>query len=51
MHHTPNNLENKHEFKKYNWQKPHKPNLTGTENAYHPNKDKNEIKKKYKSWK
>ena len=28
------------EFKKYNWQKPHNPNLTGTENAYHPNKDK-----------
>ena len=28
-----------------NWQKPHQPNLTGTDSAYYPNKNKNVIKK------
>ena len=51
IHHTPNNLENNHKFNKYAWQKPHKPNLTGSKEAYYPNKDSNEIKKKYKNWK
>ena len=51
IHYTPNNIQDKHELDKYDWQKPHKSNLTGTKNAYHPNKDKDEIKKKYKSWK
>ena len=51
MHHTPNKIEKNHDLKKYNWQKPHQPNLTGTESAYYPNKNKNAIKKKYKSWK
>ena len=41
----------KHELKKYEWQKPHKPNLTGTKSAYYPNKNKDAIEKKYKSWK
>ena len=50
IHHTPNNLQNNQELTKYLWQKPHKPNLTGTKKAYHPNKNSNEIKKKYKSW-
>ena len=50
IHFTENNLENKHNFEKYDWQKPHQPNLTGTENAYHPNKNNDEIKKKYTSW-
>ncbi len=50
MHFTKNKIENSHDFKKYEWQKPHIPNQTGTENAYHP-KNNNEIKKKYKSWK
>ena len=31
--------------------KPHKPNLTGTDSAYYPNKNKNVNEKKYKSWK
>ena len=51
MHFTPNKIEQKHDLEKYNWQKPHKPNLTGTEEAYYPNKDKDAIEKKYKSWK
>ena len=40
----------KNEIKKYNWQKPHKSNQTGTNNSYHPKKRNNEIDKKYKSW-
>ena len=50
MHFTSNKIENKHNLEKYNWQKPHKQNLTGTESAYYPNKDKDAIEKKYKSW-
>ena len=48
MHFTPNKIEKKHDLNKYNWQKPHKPNLTGTDEAYFPNKKKDAIKKKYK---
>ena len=44
-------IEQEHELKKYSWQKPHKPNLTGTEKAYYPNKEKDVTKKKYKAWK
>jgi NADH dehydrogenase len=51
MHFTPNKIEKTHELKKYDWQKPHQSNLTGTEKAYYPNKDKDGIKKKYSSWK
>ena len=52
IHFTPNRIEKKHDLKKYEWQKPHLPNLTGTEKAYYPNKNKdNVIDKKYKSWK
>ena len=51
IHFTPNKIEKNHDLKKYDWQKPHKPNLTGTDEAYYPYKNKNEIKKKYKSWK
>ena len=51
MHFTPNKIEKKHDLNKYNWQKPHKPNLTGTDEAYLPNKKKDAIKKKYKIWK
>ena len=51
MHHTSNNIENLHELKKYKWQKVHLPNQTGSENAYHPKKNKNAVKKKYSSWK
>ena len=51
MHFTPNKIEKKHDLDKYNWQKPHKPNLTGTNEAYFPHKKKDVIKKKYKIWK
>ena len=51
IHFTPNKIENNHELDKYDWQKPHQSNLTGTEEAYYPNKNKDEIKKKYNSWK
>ena len=50
IHFTNNKIENIHEIKKYDCQKPHQHNQTGTENSYHPNKNNNEIKKKYKSW-
>ena len=36
----------KHILEKYEWQKPHQSNLTGTEKAYYPNKDKDGIKKR-----
>ena len=51
MHYTKNKIEKDHELKKYDWQKPHQPNLTGTDKAYFPNKNKNVSEKKYKSWK
>ena len=51
IHFTPNKIEKKHDLKKYEWQKPHQHNLTGTDSAYYPNKNKNAIEKKYKSWK
>ena len=51
MHFTNNRIENKHDLEKYNWQKPHQSNQTGTENAYHPNRNNEQIKKKYTSWK
>ncbi len=47
-----NKIEKKHELDKYDWQKPHQSNPTGTENAYYPNKDKENVgQKKYRSWK
>ena len=51
IHFTPNKVEKDHNLKKYDWQKPHQSNQTGTKKSYHPNKNNNEIKKKYKSWK
>ena len=51
MHFTPNKIEKKHELEKYEWQKPHQSNLTGTEEAYYPNKNNDGVKKKYTSWK
>ena len=41
MHFTSNKIEKNHKLEKYKWQKPHKPNLTGTDSAYYPNKNKN----------
>tara|TARA_B100000900_G_scaffold329294_1_gene289716 strand:- start:700 stop:1059 length:360 start_codon:yes stop_codon:yes gene_type:complete len=51
MHFTKNKIEKNHDLKKYDWQKSHQPNLTGTDSAYYPNKNKNVLKKKYKTWK
>ena len=51
IHHTKNKIENTHDLNKYNWQKEHKPNQTGTDRAYNPNKNDNAIKKKYTTWK
>ena len=51
IHFTKNRVEDTHEFKKYEWQKPHQSNLTGTKDAYYPNQNKDAIKKKYSSWK
>ena len=51
MHFTSNKIENSHELKKFEWQKPHKPNLTGSNEAYSPKGNTNAIKKKYKTWK
>ena len=50
MHFTPNKIEKKYVLDKYDWQKPHQPNLTGTDQAYYPHKKKDAIKKKYKVW-
>ena len=46
-----NKIENIHDLDKYEWQKPHLPNQTGTENSYHPKKNNEQNNKKYKSWK
>ena len=51
MHYMNNKIENDHNLKKYEWQKEHLPNQTGSENSYHPKKYNNAVKKKYKSWK
>ena len=51
IHFTRNKIERKHDLEKYEWQKPDQPNLTGTESAYYPNKNKDAIQKKYKTWK
>ncbi len=51
MHHTINEPPNDQK-NKYSWQKKHSENLTGTNEAYKPNKiiDSNQ-KKKYETWK
>ena len=51
MHFTNNKIENLHELEKYKWQKDHLSNQTGSENSYHPKKNKNATKKKYNTWK
>ena len=51
IHFTPNRIEKIHDLEKFDWQKPHQSNLTGTEEAYYPNKNKDAVKKKYSSWK
>ncbi len=51
IHYTNNKIEKDHNFEKYSWQKPHQSNLTGTDEAYYPNKNKDGNKKKYSTWK
>ena len=46
-----NKIENLHSLNKFDWQKPHQSNLTGSDEAYNPKKNKNAIRKKYKVWK
>ncbi len=51
IHHTTNKVPEIKE-KKYSWQKKHLENQTGTQNKFKPVKiRKNEIKKKYETWK
>ena len=40
MHSISNRIEKNHDLKKFDWQKPHQQNFTGTDKAYHPNKQK-----------
>ena len=51
IHFTNNKIENLHELKKFDWQKPHQSNPTGTKKSYHPKQNNNAVKKKYNSWK
>ena len=51
IHFTANKIEKTHQLDKCEWQKPHQSNLTGTEGAYYPYKEKDVTKKKYKTWK
>jgi NADH:ubiquinone oxidoreductase subunit len=51
IHFTKNKIENTHDLKKFDWQKSHMSNQTGTNNAYYPNKNNDDIKKKYSTWK
>ena len=51
MHHTIDKIPNMKDTK-YPWQKNHLENQTGTKNSFKPVKiRKNEIKKKYETWK
>ena len=51
IHHTVDKIPNKNDLK-YSWQKKHLENQTGTNNSFKPvNIKKNEIKKKYETWK
>ena len=51
IHFMNNKIENLHILNKFDWQKPHQSNLSGSDEAYNPKKNKNAIKKKYKVWK
>ena len=50
IHFTNNKIENLHNLKKYKWQKKHLSNQTGSDESYHPKKNKNAVEKKYKTW-
>ena len=52
IHHTIDKIPGENKSEKYLWQKKHSENLTGTKNSYKPTKiKKNDIKKKYETWK
>ena len=52
MHHTTDKIPNDKLEKKYDWQKKHSENKTGTKEKYRPVKiRKNSIQKKYETWK
>ena len=52
MHHTVDKAPIENETKKFSWQKKHLENKTGTRNSYKPIKiRKDEVKKKYETWK
>ena len=53
IHYTSNIKPSEKKQNKYEWQKPHKDNKTGTEEAYAPNKISKKAKqfKKYETWK
>ena len=52
IHHTVNKIPNETDKKKHIWQKDHAENKTGTNESYSPTKiKKNNIKKKYETWK
>ena len=50
IHHLIKEVPTKAEFSKYEWQKDHQENMTGTEEAYNPNKYKPQTKADYESW-
>ena len=51
MHHTINEIPSE-SLKKYDWQKKHNHNLSGSKDAYKPNKISNKkIFKSYETWK
>jgi len=51
IHHTTDKIPDKKE-KKFKWQKKHLENQTGTSNSFKPVKiGKNNVKKKYETWK
>ena len=52
IHHTIDKIPEEKNNKKYSWQKNHLENQTGSKNSYKPTKiKKNDIKKKYETWK
>jgi NADH:ubiquinone oxidoreductase subunit len=50
IHHLIKEVPTKAEFSKYEWQKDHQENKTGTKEAYSPNKYKTQTKADYESW-
>ena len=50
IHHLIKDVPTKAEFSKYEWQKDHQENKTGTKEAYSPNKYKLQTKADYESW-